>query len=117
MPVSVNIRKDNIAANSKTENLLANTDLAFAPSDGVVQIFGVASASGINIEVGVGNDKAISDREILFYGTSIDKSAHLISEFQVAGGSPLSLFLRETAGVATTDVILIVEHTSFDELA
>jgi hypothetical protein len=109
MPVTVNIRQDNLIASTKTANLLANTDLAFAPDNGTITIYGVSSAAGINMEVGIANSKAMSDRELLFIGTTIDVSAHEIASFPVPSGAPLSLFLREVAGAGTTDVILIVE--------
>jgi len=115
MPTTVNIRQDNLTASTKTSNLLLSTDLAFSPSDGTVTVYGVSSAAGVNLELGVGGDKAVADREILFLGTTIDVSAHNITSFNVAGGSPLSLFLRETAAASTTDVIIIIEFTSFDE--
>jgi len=114
MPITVNIRQDNLTASTKTGNLLANTDLAFAPDDGVIAVFGVSSAVGVNIEMGVQNDKAITDRELLFIGTTIDKSAHNIATFAVNSGDSLSLFLRETAAAATTDVIMIVEFLETD---
>ena len=114
MGLVVNIRQDNLTALTKTANLLANTDLAFMPFDGIITISGVSSAVGANIEMGVANDKAITDRELLFIGTTIDKSAHEIASFPVAAGAPLSLFLRETANVATTDVIMIIEAEELD---
>lgn len=115
MPVTVNLRNDNLTASTKTANLLANTDLAFAPDDGEITIYGVTSAVGVNMEVGIANSKAISDRELLFIGTTIDVSAHEIASFPVPAGAPLSLFLRETAAAGTTDVILIIEFESDSE--
>lgn len=115
MPQTVNIRRDNLAASTKSGNLLADTDLATAPDDGVIAVYGVSSAVGINIEMGVGSEKAITDRELLFLGTTIDKSAHNIATFAVNDGDNLSLFLRETAAVATTDVLLIVDFIESGE--
>jgi len=108
MPVTVSARNDNLAASTKTTNLLAATDLNQMPFDGVVTVWGVISALGVNLEMGVGSEKAITDREIPFIGTSIDVSAHEITSFPAAGGSNLSLFLRETAASATTDALWIV---------
>ncbi len=116
MTTTVNIRQDNLSANTKTGNLLANTDLAFASEDGIINIYGVVSASGVNIEVGVGSEKAISDREILMIGTTISKSDHLIATFEVAEKEPISIFLREVAGAATSDAILIIEHIGVSEM-
>lgn len=109
MPVTVNIRRDNTTASTKTGNLLADTDLQQMPFDGLINVYGVSSASGINIEMGIGSEKAITDRELLFIGTTIDVSAHQIASFPAPAGANLSTFLRETAGVGTTDIILIFE--------
>lgn len=115
MATIVTTRNDNITASTKTSNLLANTDLAFATDNGTLYIYGVSSAAGVNIEAGVQNDKLITDREIIYIGTSIDKSAHLIGSFDVAAGASLSCFLRETAGVATTDILLSFDLIPFTE--
>jgi hypothetical protein len=107
---TVNIRRDNTTASTKTGNLLADTDLAQVAETSQISVYGVSSAAGINIELGAGGDKVVTDREILFIGTSIDKSAHLITEpFVVEAGTNMSLFLRETAAASTTDILLIIE--------
>lgn len=115
MGTIVNLRQDNLTASTKTGNLLANTDLAQAPDDGTIYLYGVSSAAGVNLEFGVANDKAVSDREILKIGTTISRSDHMLANFNVAAGSPLSLFLRETAASGTTDVLLEIEFVTFDE--
>lgn len=108
--VSVTNNSLNLSASTKTSNLLLGTDLAFAPADGIVTIHAVASASGVNIEAGVGSDKVISDREIIFIGTTlIADGTHEIGSFEVTAGSPLSLFLRETLNVSTSDVLWKVD--------
>ena len=115
MAVTVFIRNDNIAASAKTVNRLADTDLSLMPYDGSVNVYAVSSAAGVNVEFGVANQKAISDREIPFIGTTIDRSAHDMLSFNAAAGSPLSYFQRETTGAATTDILTIVEAVSFEE--
>lgn len=112
---TVNIRRDNLTASTKTGNLLADTDLAQLPYDAQISVYAVSSASGVNMEMGAGPDKVITDREILFIGTTVDKSAHLLTDpFIVAAGTNLSLFLRETAAVATTDVLIIIDATPLE---
>lgn len=106
--VVVTINQANLTASTKTANLLANTDVAFMPYDGSVDVYVVSSAAGVNIELGVGNEKAISDREIITIGTTL-LDDHLIASFDAAAGAPLSLFLRETAAAATTDVLIKIE--------
>jgi len=114
--ITINLRNDNLTASTKTGNLLAATDLQQMPFDGVVEVYGVISAVGVNIEMGIGSEKAITDREVLFIGTSIDVSAHQIATFEAPAGSNLSLFLRETAASGTVDAILIVKAISYDEM-
>lgn len=109
MGVSVTNNSANLAASTKTANLLSSTDLAFAPDDGIITLWAVSSAAGVNIEFGVGPDKAVTDREIVSIGTSLDMLSHVVAQFPVAGGAPLAMFFRETAGVATTDVLWKVE--------
>jgi hypothetical protein len=108
MGLTVTNNSANLSASTKTSNLLLNTDLAYAPDDGIVTLSAVSSAGGINVEFGVGSDKAVTDREIIYIGTTLLLD-HIIAQFYVAGGSPLSFFLRETAGAATTDVLWKVE--------
>jgi hypothetical protein len=57
----------------------------------------------------VDNEVVIDDKEIVSIETTLDKSQHLLDSFDIAGGSRLSLTLRETAGASTTDVLLGVE--------
>jgi len=106
--VTVTNNSANLTASTKTTNLLLATDLAFSPDDGYVTISAVSSAAGINIEFGVGNRKAVTDREIVYIGTSL-LDDHVIAQFPVAAGEPLSLFFRETAAAGTTDVLWKVE--------
>ena len=101
----------NLAASTKTANLLASTDLFQLAEDSEVSVYAVSSAGGVNIEFGVGSEKAITDREIIFIGTSLSVMDHLIATFEAAAGSNLSLFFRETAAAATTDVLWKVETT------
>jgi len=115
MGVIVTNNSANLTASTKTANLLAGTDLAFAPEDGTITLWAVSSAAGINIEMGVGADKAITDREIIAIGTTLSTIDHMVASFDVAGGAPLSLFFRETAAAGTTDVLWKVEFSSFEE--
>lgn len=115
MGVIVQNNSANLTASTKTANLLANTDLAFAPDNGIIDLYAVSSAAGVNVEVGVGNVKMITDREIITIGTTLNKSDHLLGSFGVNAGDPLSLFFRETAAAGTTDVLWIAEFTGDDE--
>ena len=108
MPYS-SFNQANITASTKTANILSGDVNEFPTSDSVVNIYAVTSASGVRITMSVDNEVVIDDKEIINIGTTLDKSAHLQDSFEIAGGSRLSLTLRETAGAATTDVLLGVE--------
>lgn len=104
----------NLTASTKTANLLASTDLSQLAEDSEVSVYAVASAAGVNIEFGVGSEKAITDRELVFIGTTLDVMSHEVASFTAPAGANLSLFLRETAAAGTTDVLWRVETTPLD---
>jgi len=106
---STTIRTDNLAANTKSANILAGDVNEFVGVTSQVNIYSIASAVGIRISVFADSDIAIDDKEIPNIATSLDKSAHLLDSFTVAAGTRLAVFLRETAGVATTDMLTGVE--------
>lgn len=99
----------NLTASTKTANILAGNVNEFVGSMSQVNIYSVSSASGVRITVLADSDVAVDDAEIVAIGTSLDKSQHLVDSFVVAPGTRLSIFLRETAAVGTTDVLTGVE--------
>lgn len=99
----------NVSASTKTANLLSGDVNEFVPQASVVNIYAVSSAANVNVTVLADSDVAIDDKEIVAIGTTLDKSQHLLDSFMVAPGTRLALFLRETAGTATTDVLTGVE--------
>ena len=108
---STNIRNDNLAASTKTANILAGDVNEFIPYRAQVRIYQVSSASGVRCTILADSDVVVEDKEIPFIGTTLDKSAHLLDSFFVSAGTRLAIFLRETAGVATTDVLTAVDVT------
>lgn len=103
------VNTSNLAANTKSANILAGNVNEFVGSMSQVNVYAVSSASGIKLTVLADSDVAVDDAEIVSIGTSLDKSQHLIDSFLVAPGTRLSVFLRETAGVATTDILTGIE--------
>jgi len=99
----------NLAASTKTANILAGDINEFVPYPAVVNIYAVSSAANVNITVLADSDVAIDDKEIVAIGTTLDKSQHLVDSFAVGAGTRLAATLRETGAVATTDVL-----TSFE---
>ena len=101
----------NLAASTKTANILSGDINEFVPTRAMVSIYAVSSASGVRLNMIASSDVAIDDKEILAIGTSLLVPDHLVDQFIVERGTRLSLTLRETAAVATTDVLVSVEIT------
>jgi len=99
----------NLTASTKTANILAGDTLEFVPYPATVRIYAVSSAIGVNMSVLADSDMIVEDKEIPFIGTTLVKKDQLIDEFEVYGGTRISLFLRETAAAGTTDVYTCVE--------
>jgi len=99
----------NLAALSKSANLLSGDVNEFITSEADVTFYVVSSAVGVRITIYADSDIIIDDKEILTIGTTIDTSAHLLCQFTCEPGTRLSYTLRETANVATTDVSVAVD--------
>lgn len=108
MPYSTN-NQVNLGANAKSANLLSGDINEFVPVDSQVNIYAVSSAVGTNITVLADSDVAVDDQEILPVGTTLNKSDHLLDSFAVGGGTRLAIFLRDTSGAATNDILTGVE--------
>lgn len=117
MAVIVQLNQANLAASTKTGNLLANTELANAPTDAEayqVSVYAISSAASVNLSLQSGSQQLIVDKEIVAIGTTLSTMDHGIGDFLVLGGAPLLLTLRETAGTATTDVLLRIEAEAYE---
>jgi len=101
----------NLTASTKTANILSGDINEFVASPSLVSIYAVSSAAGIRVTILADSDIAIDDKEILPIGTTLDTQAHFLDSLRVYGGTRLAVTLRETAAVATTDVLLAVEVT------
>ncbi len=95
----------NLAASTKTANLLAGDVNEFVPYDALVTVYGTMIATGIAISVFADSDLLVDDKQIVAIKTSVllDTNSDVIDQFEVEAGTRLALYLRETAGVATTD--------------
>lgn len=99
----------NLAALTKSANILAGDVNEFVSDGGNVNIYGVSTAIGIKITVYADSDLIIDDKEIPFIGQTLIKSDHYFDSFTVEPGTRISIFLRETANVATSDIYVGVE--------
>ena len=104
-----NFNQANLAASTKTANILAGDINEFVTQPSIVTIYAISSAIGVRMNLLASSDVAIDDKEILPIGTSLLVPDHLIDQIAVSAGTRLSLTLRETAASATTDVLLAVD--------
>jgi len=102
----------NIAALFKSTSVLAG-DVAceIINYDAHVKVNAVSSASGIKLTMFADTDLIIDDKEITNIGTSMNELDSTFAEFDIEAGTKLALLYRETANVATSDIILSVEIT------
>lgn len=103
----------NLAANTKTANILSGDINEFVTQRSMVTVYAISSASGVRMTVLASSDVVVDDKEILPIGTSLIIPDNLIDSFAVAAGTRLAITLRETAGAATTDVLLAVDVQPF----
>lgn len=103
----------NLAANTKTANLLAGNINEFVATRSRVQLACVASASGVRLTFLGGADVGIDDAEVLAIGTTLIYPDHVIDTYIVGAGTRMLVTLRETAGAATTDILTSVDVQPF----
>lgn len=99
----------NLTASTKTANILAGDINEFVTEESDVTIYAISSASGVRMSVFADGDLLIDDKEILVIGTSLIIPDNMQTSFTVDAGTRLAIYLRETAGVGTTDVLLAVD--------
>ena len=101
----------NLTANTKSANLLSGNVNEFVSEGGHVNFYAVTNASGIKLTVYADSDIIIDDQEITFIDStlSLKKSDYMLDSIVVSPGSRLSCYVRETAGVSTTDGSIGVE--------
>lgn len=105
---SISVNNTNIAANTRTGNIIAGDPNEFVGYDAHITVYQVSSAVSVRSSVLADTDVMIDDKEILGLGTTLDTSAHFMGDFDIAEGTRLSVFLREAGGVATTDVLTLI---------
>lgn len=103
------IRTDNLTANTKSANILAGDVNEFVSNGGQVNFYAVSSASGIKVTIYADGDIIMDDKEIVAIGTTLSRIDHPLNSVVVESGTRLGIYLRETAGVSTTDILFGVE--------
>lgn len=100
------IKQDNLTASTRTANLLAGRILEFLPYDANVTIYAISSAAGIKLDVFADTDQVITNSEIVSIGTTLNYNDNILTSFDAAAGSRISIFATETAAAATTDILI-----------
>lgn len=103
------INQLNLTANTRSSNLLAGNINEFIPQKSVVTFYLKSSATGIKATILASSDVSSDSVEINSIGTSLAIPDDLFDSFVVGPGTRLALFLQETAGVSTTDIIGAVD--------
>lgn len=106
---SITVNNTNITANTRTANIFAGDPNEFINYPATIRLYQVSSASGVKTTLLFDTDVIVDNKEILFIGTSVDTSAHLMAEDDCEAGTRLSCFLQETAGVSTSDVLTLLD--------
>jgi hypothetical protein len=106
---SISVNNTNLTANTRTANIIAGDPNEFLYYPATIRVYQVSSAAGVRTSLLADTDVVVDDKEILGIGTTLDTSAHLFAEFEVEANTRLSVFLRETAGVGTTDVLTLID--------
>jgi len=103
----------NIAANGTSANILAGDINEFITQRSMVTLYALPSATGIRMNVLASSDVVIDDKELLNIGTNLIIPDQLVDSFAVAAGTRLSIRYRDTAGLATTDVLTAMDVQPF----
>lgn len=106
---TITVNSVNLASSTRTGNIFAGDPNEFINYPATIRLYQVSSASGVKVTLLFDTDVIVDNKEILAIGTSIDTSAHLMAEDDAEAGTRLSCFLQETAGVATTDVLTLLD--------
>jgi len=103
----------NIAASTKSANILAGDINEFVTQRSMVSVYASASAIGAKVTLLASSDVAIDDKEIVSIASTVTVPDHLLDSFAVAAGTRLSLTYRETAAVSTNDVAFVIDVQPF----
>jgi hypothetical protein len=98
--VFVSGRATNVPANTKNAEELQGTQLAFAPKDGILNLYATASAVGVRTTLMVGGEVVVDDQDISVQNRVPVRPDDLVHSVQVRAGEQLRLFFRNDTGGA-----------------
>ena len=105
MPTMTDIRS--VAANTRTDNILAGKPFEFVVSASIVRFYQVAAAVGLNVEILVGGESIVSDSEISGANRFPIRPDDLVAEHGGGAGDRLFIALRNTTGAPIVTKTLV----------
>ena len=96
-----------IPANSRSANLLAGKTFEFAPAPSIVNVYAVAAAVGMNLDVLIGGENVMNDEEV----SGANRFPQVNTDLTVRAGASIGdrLFIagRNTTGAAIVLSLLV----------
>ena len=96
-----------VAANTRTANILAGKPFEFVARPSIVNVYAVAAAVGLNIDVLIGGESIMSDEEMSGANRFPQTNTDLTVRHGGSPGDRLFIALRNTTGVAIIGSILV----------
>ena len=105
MPTMSDVRV--VAANSRTDNVLAGKPFEFVATPSIVRVFSTGSAAGLRVDLLIGGESLASDMELSAANRFPIRPDDLVTEHGGSAGDRLFISLRNTTGAAITGRTLV----------
>lgn len=105
MPTMSDVRS--VAANTRTGNLVAGKAFEFAAQDSIVNIYDVAAAVGMNLDVLIGGENVMNDEEVSGANRFPQTDTDLTVRHGARAGDRIFVAARNTTGAAIVNNLLI----------
>lgn len=96
-----------VAANTRTLNILAGKPFEFAAAPSIVNVYIVASAVGLNVDILIGGESIMSDEEVSGANRFPQTNTDLTARHGANLGDRIFIALRNKTGVAITANTLV----------
>lgn len=105
MPTMSDVRS--VAANTRTDNILAGEPFEFVASPSIVRVFANGSAAGLRMDLLIGGESLVSDMEVSSANRFPVRPDDLVTEHGGSAGDRLFIALRNSTGAAITGQTLV----------
>jgi len=96
-----------IAANTRSANLLAGKAFEFAPAPSIVNVYAVAAAVGVNLDVLIGGENVMNDEEVSGANRFPQTNTDLTVRHGASIGDRIFIAGRNTTGAAIVLSLLV----------